>query len=278
MSTEEAPPGPGHNKPPELISDRTSLVPAETITALLKGEYDGDMKTAMDRRVGSLKITDVNDENAAKVQDFMAQIKASSDHLEEKRKLQRDPFRLAADQVQKFFKPEIDALEKEYRRLARILGFYDDERRKKEEKQKREEREKAEKEQAELAQKAEAEKARAAELAAAGDRTAATEALSNAEAAQEGAKEAGKTVRRSLTVSGIKTGNTSSSVRRKTTFEVVDMDALEPAVLWGYLDRADIDRAIQNYIDDQEDQKLPLALKGVTFDQDVQSVVRRKKQ
>lgn len=270
-------PGPGHNQPPELLADRTNLIALETITSGLNKAYELDMKKAMDRRVGALKINDVTDENAVQVQDFIAQIKASRDLLDDLRDKQRTPFRKAADQVQSFFKPEIDALEKEQRRLARMLGVYDDERRRKEEAQRNKERREAEAERLRLQKIEDDKRAEAAKLAEDGKREEAAAALAAAETAQTGQKAAGKVARRTLKVGGLGSASSSSSVRKKTTFEIADMDKLDPGVLWGYLDRDDIVRAIQNYVDDQEAEKQPLELAGVTFSQDITSTVRGKK-
>lgn len=243
----------GHNKPPvQTLPERLKEDHAELV-----GLVD-----AIAARANDLPKEIGDDEQLKLVAEVGAVAAAEWANTDNARKREKDPFLNASREVDAFFKPFLERLERIKKLLAQRAAKYQDD---KEAAARRLQEEAARAARAELEERRKA----AEEAARAGRTDDAMDELREAEAAETALREA-------EAAPEVETVRTDSGVtvagRKEWAFEIADYDAIPLSKLKPYLDREAVEKAIRSYL---KFAKGDAKLEGVRFFQKSAAQFRR---
>lgn len=241
-----AQPGIGHNRPPTRL---------EAMKQRLKEETAFLWKRLDDLRVGLARVPEkIDASNESVATDFVAQVKKALKEAEKKRKEIVDPINEEKNAVQAHFKTITEQMEDALKPVTERLAAWQKEKDrilKEDAERRRREAEEAEakaRQEAEEARRAAEEIARKAQTdterqAAANLFAREREATERAEQATQTSQEATRAATRTTRLRG--DYGSVGFVRESWDFEIVDINAIPAAVLWRYLDRESIEKAIR---------------------------------
>ncbi len=229
----DAPPPLGHNNPPE-----------PTLVERLAANHDEALRTveAIAARANSAPEKIESDLVLASVGEVAAEAARAWKELDAERSREKEPFLKAGREVDAFFKPALDRLDRIKRALTDRVNVY-------QRAKAAEARRRQQEAEAEARRKAEEARRQAEEAAKHGRADDALAALEDAAAAEREAREAVAATPTAAESTRLRTASgTTITTRTTMAFEVEDYDAIPLDKLRPYLDRAAIDKALRAYL------------------------------
>lgn len=249
----------GHNRPP-LESD---------LPDRLNADYEPLLKRKAELLAGAANVpTELDDDTAPRVADFVKQIGAAIKSLDVARVAEKEPYLAGGRAVDTFFKNASEPLAKAKGNIERVLTSYQ-RKREAEERRRREEEERKAREAAEAAAKEAAERAKALE-----DESQLARAIEAEAAAKQAAADAAKAQKaadaKAAELSRMR-GDLGSVTSLRTFWDFTDLDraTLDLEALRQHLPQDALEKAVRSYI-----KAGGRNLKGVRIFENTKSQVR----